>query len=119
MSFPIQAFYYVNIVKAVQNLCSDETFIKVLEDERSIPGNKDLIREFHDESLVKTLPFFINHQDAYCGMMYSDAVEVVNPLGCAKGRHEILQSFWSIIDIGKKHRSRIDTTLFFYIKNQR
>ena len=41
-------------------------------------------------------------------MMYSDAVEIVNPLGAARGTYKIVQIFYTLCDIDKSQRAKID-----------
>ena len=41
-------------------------------------------------------------------MVYSDAVELTNPLGSGRLKHKIVQVFWSLCDLPKLHRSQID-----------
>ena len=40
--------------------------------------------------------------------LYSDGVELSNPLGAAKGRHKIVQVFYTLCQIPKSQRSQID-----------
>ena len=40
--------------------------------------------------------------------MYSDAVELVNPIGSGRGKHKIVQIFWTLANIPRHQRSQID-----------
>ena len=41
-------------------------------------------------------------------MFYSDAVELVNPLGAARGKHKVVQIFFNLAEIPKCQRSQVD-----------
>ena len=41
-------------------------------------------------------------------MLYSDAIEVVNPLGAGRGKHKVIQTFFTLCEIPKHQRSKID-----------
>ena len=107
-----EVYHYVPLIPSIRNLFEDETFLSVFEESRASPGiieEDELIKEFKDGYLRQNHPYFQKYPDAVAGAIYSDGVEIVSPLGAGKGRHKIIQLFWSIIDIPKKHRSRIDT----------
>ena len=41
-------------------------------------------------------------------MLYADGVEVVNPLGAGRGKHKVVQIFFTVAEIPKAQRSKID-----------
>ena len=41
-------------------------------------------------------------------MVYSDGLELVNPLASGKGKHKICQVFWQICDVPRYQRSSVD-----------
>ena len=66
------------------------------------------MEEIKDGWNYKNTEYFQRNPDAFCGILYSDGVEVVNPLGAARGRHKLLQLYWTLADIPKMYRGRID-----------
>ena len=36
-------------------------------------------------------------------------MELSNPLGSAKGRHKLIQMFWTVLDLSSQYQSKIDT----------
>ena len=106
-----ESFQYISIKHGVKILFEDPTFQKVLEKSRNEernPSDEDLMKELKDGSLLKSIPYYQQHPESYCGLLYSDAVEIVSPLGSSRGRHKILQMFWSLGDLPKQFRSRVD-----------
>ena len=47
---------------------------------------------------------------AYAALFYSDGVELSNPLSYARGRHKIVQVFYTLCQIPRSQRSQIDRT---------
>ena len=109
---PKDSFFYVPILDSMRALFEDQTFLHILEKSQSSPRDpedEDLLVEIRDGSLIRSLPYFKKFPEAYLGLLYSDEVEIVSPLGAGRGRHKVLQLFWTIGDIPKKYRSQVDT----------
>ena len=88
----------------------DKSFNDLLENERNNldKADKDVLRDFTDGSAFKQNKYFKSNPGAYAAHFYSDAVEVSNPLGAAKGKHKINQVFYTVCQIPKDQRSKID-----------
>ena len=113
-----ESFQYVPMKHGVKILFEDPTFLKVLDKSRNEernPSDNDLLKEIKDGSLLKSLPYYRQHPESYCGLLYSDAVEIVSPLGSSRGRHKVLQMFWSIGDLPKQFRSKVDNNFLCLI----
>ena len=95
---PKECFHYVPIVKAFRNLIEDETMIKLLEARKHTSDRleSDVLRDIKDGTVYQGVPFFQVNPSAYVGILYSDAVEIVNPLGASRGKHKIIQLFWTL-----------------------
>ena len=106
---PKDSFHYTSIIESVRVLFSDPTFNEIVEKERSREREQDVLSEFSDGSMKSLLPYYQENPDCYSIAIYSDAVEVVNPLGAGRGKHKVVQLFWTILDLPKQYRSRIDT----------
>ena len=63
-----------------------------------------------DGEVYKSSSFFSNIPSAFAALFYSDGVEVSNPLGWAKGRHKVVQVFYTLCEIPRCQRSQIDRT---------
>ena len=57
----------------------------------------------------KTNAFFIQNKDALKLHLYSDVVNISNPLGASKTKHKILMVYWTLLDFPKEYRSKSDS----------
>ena len=106
---PNDVFHYVPVVQSFKLLVEDQTFIVMMDKEREKEKlDKDVLKDIKDGSVYKNVPFFKDNPNALVGIFYSDAVELVNPLGSGKGKHKIVQVFWTLGDIPRQQRSQID-----------
>ena len=104
-----ECFHYVNIIDSFRALIEDKNVIEAIEDSRSEqPLDDDLLSDIKDGFLYKNLEYFRHNPEALVGTFYSDAIEIVNPLGAGKGRQKVIQVFWSLTDIPKHLRSKVD-----------
>ena len=104
-----EVLHYIPVKESLKTLLEDRSLTQVFEQERDKSRKDDgVLRDFGDGSVFKESDFFKNNPGAYAGHIYSDAVELSNPLGAAKGRHKICQVFYTICQIPKSQRSQID-----------
>ena len=104
-----ECFHYVNIIDSFKALIEDKNVLEAIEDSRSEqPLDDDLLSDIKDGFLYKNLDYFRQNPEALVGTFYSDAIEIVNPLGAGKGRQKVIQVFWSLTDIPKHLRSKVD-----------
>ena len=99
--------HYINVIESFKNLVQDSSFV-AMEEKNINPANDSIIRDVKDGELYKTNPFFQQNPQAYTMMIYSDAIELVNPLGAGRGKHKVIQIFFSLCEISKHLRSKID-----------
>ena len=104
-----EVLHYIPVKESLKTLLEDRSLNQVFEQEREKSRKDDgVLRDFGDGSVFRESEFFKNNPGAYAGHFYSDAVELSNPLGAAKGRHKICQVFYTISQIPKNQRSQID-----------
>jgi|JFJP01.1.fsa_nt_gi hypothetical protein len=95
-------FQYVPIIETVKLIVSDPDFAKL----HTEPTPDGYLYDIKDASTWKTNPFFLENPEALTGQLYSDAVELDNPLGPSKGVHKALNVYFSLIDIPKPLRTK-------------
>ena len=107
---PKEVIHYVPLLKAFKTLVEDYTFNVALENARNDERTEkdDLIEDVKDGEAYKTSQYFIDNPEAYSMMLYSDGVELVNPLASGKGKHKIVQVFWQLCDLPRFQRSTVD-----------
>ena len=101
--------HYIDVKESFKHLIEDKSLVEVLEQEREKPYKNDgVFRDLRDGSAFKENIFFKENPGAFAAHFYSDAVELTNPLGWAKGRHKIVQVFYTLAQIPRNQRSQID-----------
>ena len=101
--------HYIPVTQSFKQLIEDKSLNDVFENERdNIETKDDVLRDFMDGSAYRNNPYFAANPGAFAAHFYSDAVELTNPLGAAKGKHKIVQVFYTVCQIPRGQRSRID-----------
>ncbi len=106
-------FQYIPIINTVNAIVSDPTFKQT----KATAG--DLIQDIKDGSVWQNREFFQNNPDAYTGVLYSDAVQICNPLGAAKGKHKIVNVYFTLVEIPKHLRSKVENWFLVMMVNER
>ena len=99
--------HYVPIIETFRNLVQDPSFNEALES-NILNTRPDILKDVKDGLYYKSNPFFQQNPSAFTMMIYSDAIELVNPLGAGRTKHKVIQIFFSLCEIPKHLRSRID-----------
>ncbi len=100
----VSTFQYVPIIETVKGIVNDPGFKEL----RQVPTASDQLYDVKDGLAWKNNNYFISNPDALTGQLYSDAVELDNPLGATKGVNKALNVYFSLIDIPKVLRSKIE-----------
>ena len=74
----------------------------------AVKSSGDLIQDIKDGSAYKENRFFQKNPDAYTAIFYSDALPLTNPLGAAKGLHKIVNVYFTLAEIPKHLRSKVE-----------
>ena len=109
-----EVIHYVSIVESFKILVQDPSFNKMLKSKK-VFNLDDKIRDMKDGSVFKTNQYYESNPEAYTALLYSDAVEVRNPLGAAKGTYKIVQVFYTLSEIDKSQRSQIDRLILVMV----
>ena len=104
---PKAVMHYVPVIQTVKNLVQDSTFLEVAEN-KFVDNSKSVLRDVKDGLIYKNNQFFIENPEALTLLLYSDGVELVNPLGAGRGKHKVIQIFLTFGEIPKFQRSKID-----------
>lgn len=75
------------------------------------PTSADVVTDFGDGEILSQRRDVV--QDGACNtiflLLYTDELDLTNPLGNAAGQHKILAVYFSILNIHPKHRSKLST----------
>ena len=102
--------HYVPMTESFRALIEDQSMIKMMQMKTTAPAvdTEDQLSDLKDGTIYKNSDFFNSHPDAFTAMIYSDGVEIKNPLGAARGRYKIIQVFYTLGEVEKGQRSKID-----------
>jgi hypothetical protein len=106
-------FHYIPVINTLNAIITDPTFTQT----KATAG--DLIQDIKDGSAWQDNEYFQNNPDAYTGVLYSDAVEICNPLGAAKGKHKIVNVYLTLVEIPKHLRSKVENWFLVLTVNER
>lgn len=98
----ISTFQYIPVAETLEAITSDPDFSHLTQ----APTPEGLLYDMKDGSAWKGNPYFQENPDALTGILYSDALELDNPLGAAKGKYKIVNVYLSLVDIPKRIRSK-------------
>jgi hypothetical protein len=95
-------FQYVSIVDTISTIIQDPTFSP------ESPLTDGMLRGVKDGTAYAQNKFFKENKDALTIEIYSDAVELSNPLGASRGKHKIVNVYFSLAELPKCIRSKTE-----------
>jgi hypothetical protein len=95
-------FQYISIVDTISTIIQDPTF------RPEKPSEDGMLRGVKDGTAYAQNKFFIENKDALTIEIYSDAVELSNPLGASRGKHKIVNVYFSLAELPKVIRSKTE-----------
>jgi hypothetical protein len=99
----VPTFQYIPIIETVKLLVNDQDF-KLLS---QAPTPEGCFYDVKDGTAWKENSYFKDNPEALSGQLYSDAVQLDNPLGATKGVNKALNVYFTLLDIPKVLRSKI------------
>lgn len=94
-----------------QYICIKETLSSILGDPTFKPASTStdgMLRDLKDGVIYKNNIFFQENPDAKTIILYSDALELGNPLGATKGKNKIVNIYLTLGEIPKHLRSKTE-----------
>jgi hypothetical protein len=100
------SFQYISIKEIITAIVNDPSFVLPAGlQEISVEFR---IRDVKDGTAYKENVFFSQNPTALTIIIYSDALELCNPLGPAKGVHKIVNIYFTLAEIEKNLRSKTE-----------
>ena len=101
-------YQYVPIEDSLRVLLEDETYIlQKIEDPYHY--DPDVIKDVRDGDCFRQNEFFQEHPEAVPLIVFSDELEVCNPLGAGKTKHKINCTYFSSLHIQPALRSKVQS----------
>ncbi len=105
-------FQYISIVDTLLTIIQDPGFCP------EKPSEDGMLRGVKDGSVYAENIYFQNNKDAFTIELYSDAVELSNPLGASRGKHKIVNVYFTLAELPKGIRSKTENKfLVMSVKN--
>ena len=105
---PKDVVHYVPLITSLSNLLMDKTLSKMMSKIGTNDRKTGSISDVMDGTLSRSSVFFKNNSDALPLILYSDALEIRNPLGAARGVYKVVQVFYTLGNIPMSQRSKVD-----------
>ena len=102
-----ESLMYIPIAQTFKTMMEDKTVMNLLVHEQNKPRTA-LLQDIKDGENFKQMEYFKINPEAKLGLLYSDAIEVANPLGAARGRNKLVEMFFTLGDFPKAYRSKVD-----------
>lgn len=93
---------YISVIDTVCTIVTDPTF---KPEECKDDG---FLRDIKDGSAYRENTYFKNNPEAFTLILYSDALELCNPLGARKGVHKVVNVYFTIAEIPKHLRAKTE-----------
>ena len=111
-------YQYVPIVETLDKLCCDKSFQTIAKkeiDERDVFASDGFYQDVKDGLVYKSCSFFKDNPDAKTIMLYSDGLQVVNPLSYAKSSYKLVPVYMVLAETPRRARSKIKQILLVQV----
>lgn len=99
-------FYYIPLVKSLEQLLSHPKILEMINKE-PVFCKDGFIYDFIDGDIFKSHPLFLNVPTALQLILYTDEIELCNPVGSRANKNKLLLIYYTLGNINPKHRSRL------------
>ncbi|KAL3970579.1 LETM1 and EF-hand domain-containing protein 1, mitochondrial [Sarotherodon galilaeus] len=106
MSIRNKSFYYVPLIESLKQLMTNERIFTMLNTapQRSREG---FFYDFRDGSLFTSHPLFSQRPNALQLILYTDEIEICNPLGSHASANKLVMFYYTLGNIDPKFRSKL------------
>ena len=91
MGLKKEVFHYIPIDQSIAALLQDPSFNRMVEMSGENVAPDEVIEDMKDGLIYKENLYFQANPEAYSILLYSDGVELKNPLGAARGSYKVVQ----------------------------
>ena len=101
-----KCFHYIPLVKSLEQLLSHPIILAMIE-EGPQPCMDGFFHDLIDGNIYKSHPLFLEVPTALQLVLYTDEVEVCNPLGSRATKNKLLLVYYTLGNISPKYRSKL------------
>lgn len=102
-----KSFYYVPLIKSLEQLLSHSRILEMISTPPQSLNKEDFFYDIADGSLFKSHPLFSVKPSALQLILYTDEIEIRNPLGSHASVNKLLMVYYTLGNIDPKFRSKL------------
>lgn len=102
-----KSFYYIPLIKSLEQLLSNSRIFDMINTTPQSCHKEGFLYDIIDGSLFKSHPLFSNKPSALQVILYSDEIEICNPLGPHATANKLLMVYYTLGNIDPKFRSKL------------
>ncbi|KAL2076343.1 hypothetical protein ACEWY4_028044 [Coilia grayii] len=99
-------FYYVPLLKSLQQFLSHPMIWGMIGNGPQI-CREGFFHDLNDGDLLKSHPLFSENPNALQLILYTDEIEICNPLGSFASKNKLLMVYYTLGNINPKYRSKL------------
>lgn len=101
-----KSFHYVPLVKSLEQFLSHTRVLSMVEESPQM-CREGYFYDIIDGSLLKSHPLFSEKPNTLQIILYTDEIEICNPLGSVATKHKLLMVYYTLGNINPKYRSKL------------
>ena len=102
-----RSFYYISLVKSLEQLLSNSRIFDMIRTTPQSCHKDGFLYDIVDGSLFKSHPLFSVKPSALQIILYTDEIEICNPLGSHASVNKLLMVYYTLGNINPKFRSKL------------
>jgi len=112
-----KCFYYIPLIKSLEQLLSHpKIFAMINSGSKKCSGG--YFYDIIDAELMLSHPLFSSRPSALQIILYSDEIEICNPLGSHASKNKLLMFYYTLGNINPKYRSKLASIRLLVIAKQ-
>ncbi|CAI5689740.1 unnamed protein product [Oreochromis niloticus] len=112
-------FYYIPLIESLKPLLSNSRLFDMLSAGPQSCPNASFLYDINDGIIFKTHPLFSKKNSALQLILYSDEIEMCNPLGSRSSVNKLLRFYYTLGNIDPKFRSKLASIRLLAIAKSR
>ncbi|KAL3967359.1 claudin [Sarotherodon galilaeus] len=114
-----KSFYYIPLIESLKQLLSNSRLFDMLSAGPQSCPNASFLYDINDGIIFKTHPLFSKKNSALQLILYSDEIEMCNPLGSRASVNKLLMFYYTLGNIDPKFRSKLASIRLLAIAKSR
>nr|XP_054587799.1 uncharacterized protein LOC129153069 [Nothobranchius furzeri] len=102
-----KSFYYIPLIESLKQLLSNSRLFDMFSAAPQSCSKANFLYDINDGIIFKTHPLFSKKNSALQLILYSDEIEICNPLGSRAGVNKLLMFYYTLGNIDPKFRSKL------------